>query len=340
MGWVRINADILPLLEHVAPQLEEFSLEESTWIGENSRQNEAKASQFLPKMHRLRRLNLRKFGGPLDDLVKIEGSQLEYLDVSEARQLDADTLVNFLNQNNQLICLHLCPMPRQCLQLVAASTTSAINVPTAFLGFTKQEIRERQRYKEENGNIPLRRPKKGKTADLQTLIGQIGKMPKLRTLWLGYIPYTSHFLDISPIGNATELKHLHLKECMSLDGNSLKSMLGGILKDQLRQLSLLNCQRLEEFSALSLCTCLTQLDIEKSKALNDEALKGLAQHGRLRIVRINECPKVHDDGILSIVSKCTALKEVQKIILFDKTEDETLPFFKCYFFNFGNSYNN
>jgi len=77
MGWVRINADISPLLEHVAPQLEEFSLEESSWIGENSRQNEAKASQFLPKMHRLRRLNLRKFGGPLDDLVKIEGSQLE-----------------------------------------------------------------------------------------------------------------------------------------------------------------------------------------------------------------------------------------------------------------------
>uniref|UniRef100_A0A1I8C2V3 DHC_N2 domain-containing protein n=1 Tax=Meloidogyne hapla TaxID=6305 RepID=A0A1I8C2V3_MELHA len=73
MGWVRINADISPLLEHVAPQLEEFSLEESSWIGENARQNEAKVAQYFPKMHNLRRLNLRKFGGPLDDLVKIEG---------------------------------------------------------------------------------------------------------------------------------------------------------------------------------------------------------------------------------------------------------------------------
>jgi hypothetical protein len=77
MGWIKINADISPLLEQIFPFIEEFSLEESSWIGENAKQNEDKISQFLPKMMNLRRLNLRKFAGPLDGLIKMEEGKLE-----------------------------------------------------------------------------------------------------------------------------------------------------------------------------------------------------------------------------------------------------------------------
>ncbi|KAF7631076.1 hypothetical protein Mgra_00008666 [Meloidogyne graminicola] len=312
LGWIRINADITPLLDIVYPLLEELSLEESSWNGQNSQENEAKIGPFLIKMKNLRRLNLRKFAGPLDDLAKIEGGKIEYIDVSEAKQINSDILVTFLSQNNQINSLYLCPMPNQCLALIAASTTSAINIPTAFIGFTQQKIKEKQNYKINNENN-LIKIKKRKSADLQTLINQIGNMPKLKTLWIGHLPYTSYFLDLSSIGNCLQLKHLHLKECMALDSNSLKLILGGILKDQLRQLSLLNCQKIEDFNCLSICSSLIQLDIEKSKTLNDESINGLALNGKLKIIRINNCPKVKDCGILSIFSNCPTLKEIEII---------------------------
>lgn len=74
MGWVRMGADISPILDKVAEQLVEFSLEESTWIKE---EDAKKVPTFFARMHNLKRLNLRKFGQSLELLAKIEGGQLE-----------------------------------------------------------------------------------------------------------------------------------------------------------------------------------------------------------------------------------------------------------------------
>ena len=74
MGWVRMGADISPILEKVAERLVEFSLEESTWANDEDAQ---KVPTFFARMRNLKRLNLRKFGQSLELLAKLEGGQLE-----------------------------------------------------------------------------------------------------------------------------------------------------------------------------------------------------------------------------------------------------------------------
>jgi hypothetical protein len=74
MGWVRFEADISPLLEKCADQLVELSLEESTWANV---ENANTIPTYFARMRNLRRLNLRKFPLPLEELAKFEGGQLQ-----------------------------------------------------------------------------------------------------------------------------------------------------------------------------------------------------------------------------------------------------------------------
>lgn len=311
MGWVRFKADISPLLDKVAEQLMELSLEESSWA--NEEQMASKVPTFFARMRKLRRLNLRKFGPSLEHLAALNGGELEFLDVSECRQLGVNTMLQLLEANPQLCCLHLCPMPRQCLALIAASTTTGINRPGPFVGFIlpKQQMELQQQRQQINTSEERRKRRKCAAVDLQTLINQLGKMCRLRTLWLGHIPYSAHFLSLAPLGEMTELRHLHLKECNALDGNALKAILTGV-RERLRQLSLLNCGQLDDCTALAQCQMLTQLDVEKCTALRDQPLQELAQHGRLKLVRIMECAGVSDAGILAMAAKCP-LKELELI---------------------------
>ncbi|KAI3415452.1 F-box/LRR-repeat protein 7 [Globodera pallida] len=309
MGWVRLEADISPLLERVAPQLFEFSLEETSWA--NSEHAE-KVCLHLPKMKLLKRLNLRKFDESLDALAMLDSGTVEFLDLSECSQLTADPLVHFFEKNPQLLVLHLCPMPYSCLPLIAMSTTSAINLPGPFLGFIRPQKQTKRRYTEEGKLVskPKKKPKNG--TDLQVLINKLATLKRLRTLWLGHIPYSAHFLSLKALSELGELRHLHIKECNSLDGNALGVILKGI-SPTLRQLSLLNCGQLENFGALSNCQILSQLDIENGMCLQNGDLKVLGMHGNLRILRLKDCPGISDDAVWCVSANCISLKELELI---------------------------
>ncbi|KAL3097155.1 hypothetical protein niasHT_029480 [Heterodera trifolii] len=235
-----------------------------------------------------------------------------FLDVSECTELASDILVQFFEQNPQLLVLHLCPMPFSCLPLIAMSTTSSINLPGPFLGFIRPKEQIKRHYSEDGKIIRKAKNKHKNGIDLQVLINKLASLKCLRTLWLGHIPYSAHFLSLKALSELRELRHFHIKECNSLDGNALDFILKGVAPT-LRQLSLLNCAQLENFGALSNCQTLSQIDIEKGNFLKNSDLKDLATHGKLRILRLKECPGITAECVQSVVENCSSLKELELI---------------------------
>ncbi|VDM70268.1 unnamed protein product, partial [Strongylus vulgaris] len=107
LGAVILSADLSPLLEKVAPQLEEFSLEETSWINIEYAE---KVQNYFKDMKRLRKLNLRSAMFQLTKLADLP-STLKYIEISGAHAFPPEVLIKFLADRTELEEFHASPVP-------------------------------------------------------------------------------------------------------------------------------------------------------------------------------------------------------------------------------------
>uniref|UniRef100_A0A914RJZ4 Uncharacterized protein n=1 Tax=Parascaris equorum TaxID=6256 RepID=A0A914RJZ4_PAREQ len=99
LSCVILNADISPLLENVAGNLEIFSLEETSWV-----------QKYFHRMNKLRKLNVRRAMFNLDRLYELP-SCLESIEMSGARKFPPELFNEFLVTHPNIRQLGLCPLP-------------------------------------------------------------------------------------------------------------------------------------------------------------------------------------------------------------------------------------
>ncbi|VDN33073.1 unnamed protein product [Cylicostephanus goldi] len=107
LGAVILSADLSPLLEKIAPQLEEFSLEETSWI---NNQYAAKVQNYFKDMKRLRKLNLRSAMFQLTKLADLPMT-LKFIEISGAHAFPPEVLLEFLEGRDELEEFYASPVP-------------------------------------------------------------------------------------------------------------------------------------------------------------------------------------------------------------------------------------
>ncbi|ETN74737.1 hypothetical protein NECAME_12766 [Necator americanus] len=107
LGAVILSADLSPLLERIAPQLEEFSLEETSWVNIPYAE---KVQNYFKDMKRLRKLNMRSAMFKLDKLADLP-SALRYIEIGGAHSFPSEVMTKFLREHPDLEEFHASPAP-------------------------------------------------------------------------------------------------------------------------------------------------------------------------------------------------------------------------------------
>uniref|UniRef100_A0A915CHU8 RNI-like protein n=1 Tax=Parascaris univalens TaxID=6257 RepID=A0A915CHU8_PARUN len=107
LSCVILNADISPLLENVAGNLEIFSLEETSWV---RNEDGDEVQKYFHRMNKLRKLNVRRAMFNLDRLYELP-SCLESIEMSGARKFPPELFNEFLVTHPNIRQLGLCPLP-------------------------------------------------------------------------------------------------------------------------------------------------------------------------------------------------------------------------------------
>uniref|UniRef100_A0A914QUI4 F-box domain-containing protein n=1 Tax=Panagrolaimus davidi TaxID=227884 RepID=A0A914QUI4_9BILA len=175
LGCCIINGNLSKLLKKFAPQLEIFTLEESTWVNED---DPHEVSNYLSHFKAIKDLNLRKAKFNLDPIVHLP-PYIECIDISASKQITGNALGYFFETHSHLKSFHMSPLPQ-----------SLIKSYSYYLQYDEDP--------EEGG--------------LQTVIDSMKHLINLETLELGFIPHDAYSLRIDPISNLTSLKTLSLEQ--------------------------------------------------------------------------------------------------------------------------------
>ncbi|KAK6054609.1 F-box domain protein [Cooperia oncophora] len=116
LGAVILNADLSPLLEKIAPQLQEFSLEETSWVNIECAE---KVQNYFESMKKLRKLNLRSAMFQVTRLAELP-TTLRYLEIGGAHSFPPENMLEFLQSHDQLEEFYASPVPVLDEEIIAA----------------------------------------------------------------------------------------------------------------------------------------------------------------------------------------------------------------------------
>ncbi|VDM52445.1 unnamed protein product [Angiostrongylus costaricensis] len=301
-GAVILDADLSPILDRMAPQLQEFSLEETSWVNieyaekvkrihfcdqlmnfnksrtikclcHNTLWQITRVQEYFKYMKRLRKLNLRSAMFRLTKLNDLP-TTLEYLEIGGAHSFPSEVLVQFLENHEQLEQLHASPVP---------------------------------------------------VLD-QDIISAISSMKNLRHLSLGHSYNTN--LQFNELCNLTKLENLHLNEIVvvleqehkmilpfqnihGLNDTSLRVILSRV--QNIEQISLINCKNILDYTALGCCVQLHSLEIRNTMQLANEDIYELCTYGNLKRLILSNCFNFSSRGVNIALMRCQ-LKEVCAIM--------------------------
>jgi hypothetical protein len=270
LGCCIINGSLSKLLEKFAPQLEFFTLEESTWVDE---EDPHKVSDYLCHFKAIKDLNLRKAKFNLDPIVHLPPF-IECIDISAAKQITGQALAYFFETHPLLKAFHMSPLPQ-----------SLIKAYSYFLQYDEEP--------EEGG--------------LQTVIDSMKHLKNLETLELGSIPHDAYSLRIDTISNLISLKTLSFDSCDCLTQDNLQVIFEQMTK--LESLTIINCTKIGNYSPIGELASLKHLHIEKTIQMCDQDLEALAIRGKLETLKLKKCFNITNKGVKFAVSKCP-LKEL------------------------------
>uniref|UniRef100_A0A915PR36 F-box domain-containing protein n=1 Tax=Setaria digitata TaxID=48799 RepID=A0A915PR36_9BILA len=134
-------------------------------------------------------------------------------------------------------------------------------------------------------------------------LSYISGLPVLQSLHIGYIQKEARLLPMEPLAFCSTIQNLHIQNCTTLTGQSLRLILEGLVN--LRSLTIISCSKVFDYSSLSQCRLLDSLSIGHSPHLSDEELIPLAAHKRLRSLTLNKCFNITNISIQAVLRDCT-----------------------------------
>uniref|UniRef100_A0A9J2Q3M1 F-box domain-containing protein n=1 Tax=Ascaris lumbricoides TaxID=6252 RepID=A0A9J2Q3M1_ASCLU len=326
LSCVILNADISPLLENVAENLEIFSLEETSWV---RNEDGDKVQKYFHRMNKLRTLNVRRAMFNLDRLYELP-SCLESIEMSGARKFPPELFNEFLASHSNIKQLGLCPLPVwNALTLEYISNLPVLD--DLQLGYIQSdssiEMSGARKFPPELFNEFLATHSNIKQLGLCPLpvwnaltLEYISSLPVLDDLQLGYIQNDSFDFPMQSLSLCVSLHSLHIQSCSALTAHSLHVMLEAMIN--LQSLIIINCSNVIDYSALSLCRRLESLTITDTIQLSDEDLIAVAAHGSLHSLTIRRCINITNTSILAVLRNCT-LSEIT-LVNCEGINDETM----------------
>lgn len=85
-----------------------------------------------------------------------------------------------------------------------------------------------------------------------------------------------------------------------------------IKNTHLQTLILIKCPKIINYSTISNCKLLKEIEIRKSQQIQDEDLEKIAKNGKLIRVRFEECVQITNKAVHNLLINCS-LKEVNII---------------------------
>ncbi|WKY09722.1 hypothetical protein Q1695_002239 [Nippostrongylus brasiliensis] len=291
LGAVILNADLSPLLEKVAAQLEEFSLEETSWVNIEFAE---KVLHYFKSMKRIRKLNLRSAMFKLNQLAELPNT-LRYLEIGGAHSFPAEVLIEFLQTHQQLEEFHACPVPVLDEDIITAIGSLA-NLRHLSLGHSyNAELRfdelcnlrklESLRLNDVFGLTEM---------SLQLILSQLQDLQRITLV------NCKNVFDYTALGSCSRLESLEIRNTMQLADEDLFTL---CTHGNLKRLVLSNCFNFSSRGVnIALMRCqLKELSISKCARMTDEMMYTLASTQReLESISIQECTGITSKGVSAL----------------------------------------
>ncbi|CAD6193704.1 unnamed protein product [Caenorhabditis auriculariae] len=300
LGATIINADVTRLLEQLAPQLREFSLEETSWV---DMEHAKKIPLLFEKMTNLRKVNLRSATFPLHLLPKLS-STLTHLEISGARWFDAEVLCEFLSTHKHLEQLHMCPAPALDDNVLAALENCAETLTHLSIGHVHPRLNFDALCSLNNiRHLKLERIDALTEMSLQLILTCMPSLENLEVL------HCMGIHDYSALALCSQLKALEITDTHQLVNDHFNTLASYGKLEVLKLTKCLNMSTRGITTVLTRCQ-LQELCINFCTEMTDEMMYTLAATQRsLKKIGIQGCSGITSKG----VSALAWLRNVQEL---------------------------
>ncbi|VDO36109.1 unnamed protein product [Haemonchus placei] len=291
LGAVILNADLSPLLEQIAPQLQEFSLEETSWINIECAE---KVQNYFKSMKKLQKLNLRSAMFQLTRLAELPAT-LQYLEIGGAHSFPSEVLLEFLQNHDRLEEFHASPVPVLDEEIIAAIGSLA-NLRHLSLGHSYNT----DLHFDELGNLMSLESLRlndvyGLTdTSLQLILSRLSKLERIT------LANCKSVFDYTALGNCSRLQSLEIRNTMQLANEDILALCS---YGNLKRLVLSNCFNFSSRGVnIALMRCqLKELTVNKCARVTDEMMYTLASTQReLESISIQECSAITSKGVSAL----------------------------------------
>ncbi|VDM38314.1 unnamed protein product [Toxocara canis] len=305
LGCVILNADISPLLEKTAENLEVFSLEETSWV---RNEDGDKVHNYFCKMKRLHKLNIRRAMFNLDLLYELPEC-LQSLEMSGAHKFAAESFNEFLATHPNLEELGICPLPvSDGLTLEYISNLPVLD--DLQIGFIQKEPHDfpmqslalcvsLRALHIQNCNALT-------THALRLMLDSLINLRSLRIIKCAKV------FDYSSLSLCRRLESLTISNTIQLSDDDLIQLAA---HKSLRSLTIQRCINVTNASIMAIlrnCT-LSEITLENCEQIGDETLYSLAscQHV-IYIIAVQGCCAVTSKGVaaLALLKHIDSLREL------------------------------
>ncbi|EYC11927.1 hypothetical protein Y032_0049g1861 [Ancylostoma ceylanicum] len=291
LGAVILSADLSPLLERIAPQLQEFSLEETSWV---NIQCAEKVQNYFKDMKRLRKLNMRSAMFKLTKLADLSPT-VRSIEIGGAHSFPSEVLIKFLQEHPDLEEFRASPAPMLDEDIITA-IGSLENLRHLALGHSF--------------NTDLQFDQLSNLTNLETLrlndVFGLSEM-SLRLILspaqnLQQISLTNckNILDYTALGCCGCLDSLEIRNTTQLGNEDLFTL---CTYGNLKRLTITNCFNVSTRGVnIALMRCqLKELTINKCGLVTDEMMYTLASTQReLETISIQECASITSKGVSAL----------------------------------------
>ncbi|PIO69599.1 leucine Rich repeat-containing domain protein [Teladorsagia circumcincta] len=283
LGAVILSADLSPLLEKIAPQLQEFSLEETSWVNIEFAE---KVQNHFKSMKKLRKLNLRSAMFQLTRLAELPTS-LQYLEIGGAHSFPSEILLEFLQNHDRLEEFHASPVPVLDDGIINAigslpnlrhlSLGHSYNADLPFDQLGNLTKLESLRMNDVYGLTEV---------SLQLILSRMANLERISLI------NCKNVFDYTSLGNCGRLQSLEIRNTMQLANEDILALCS---YGNLKRLVLSNCFNFSSRGVnIALMRCqLKELTVNKCARVTDEMMYTLASTQReLESISIQECSAI------------------------------------------------
>ncbi|RCN52107.1 hypothetical protein ANCCAN_01895 [Ancylostoma caninum] len=275
LGAVILSADLSPLLERIAPQLQEFSLEETSWV---NIQCAEKVQNYFKDMKRLRKLNVRSAMFKLTKLAELP-STVRSIEIGGAHSFPSEVLIKFLQEHADLEEFRASPAPMLDEDIITA-IGSLENLRHLALGHSFN-------------------------TDLQ--FDQLSNLTKLETLRLNDVFGLSEMSLRLILSRAQNLQQISLTNCKNILDYTALGCCG-----HLHSLEIRNTTQLGNEDLFTLCTYgnLKRLTITNCFNVSTRGVNIALMRCQLKELTINKCGLVTDEMMYTLASTQRELETI------------------------------